>query len=165
MADDEQEEKTIAQDLVVTKYKMAADIVNCEWHLSCYFCLILSKLYLLFCRFPAVSMSTICSRDNRGSCLLHNTKKIQRKFSLELSGISDLLLIRSCLASLLCSLYFVVKYMHTLVCYLFNHTVYGQSIRVWYTSPNGAPVWWLDWPHITTGCPSESYPGQHIGIS
>lgn len=32
MADMEKEEKTIAEDLVVTKYKMAGEIVNSELH-------------------------------------------------------------------------------------------------------------------------------------
>lgn len=36
MADEEQDEKTIAQDLVVTKYKMAAEITNCNF-LKAYF--------------------------------------------------------------------------------------------------------------------------------
>lgn len=29
--DDEQQEQTIAEDLVVTKYKMGGDIANSEW--------------------------------------------------------------------------------------------------------------------------------------
>lgn len=31
MSDDEQQEQTIAEDLVVTKYKMGGDIANRKW--------------------------------------------------------------------------------------------------------------------------------------
>lgn len=47
MADDKDVEKTIAEDLVVTKYKMAGDIVNREWNYA---------VYMLFYKYYKIKM-------------------------------------------------------------------------------------------------------------